>query len=72
MEAIVFVYSNGKEIKVLNINEANRMQNALIKDGWVHTHTLDASCYIQYLHNDCFDLTKEIKSLAFKKTDNNN
>jgi hypothetical protein len=65
-EAFVFVYTKDGKIKVLNIEEAKRLQYELVKGGWVHTQTLDACVYIQYLHNDCeeIDLIDEMKSLT--------
>ena len=65
-QSFVFVYAKDGKIKALNIEEAKRLQDELIKDGWVHTQTLDACCYIQYLHNDCddVDLIDEMKSLT--------
>jgi hypothetical protein len=63
---ILFVYAKNGKIKVLNIEEAKRLQDELKKGGWVHTQTLDPCLYIQYLHNDCdkFALIEEIKSLT--------
>ncbi len=67
-ETFVFVYAKGGKIKALNIEEAKKLQDELKKDGWVHTQTLDACVYIQYLHNDCedVDLIDEITSLIKK------
>jgi len=65
-QSFVFVYAKDGKIKALNIEESKRLHNELINDGWVHTQTLDACCYIQYLHNDCeeVDLIDEMKSLT--------
>ena len=62
----VFVYAKDGKIKALNTEEAKRLQDELVKAGWVHTQTLNACVYIQYLHNDCkeIDLIEEIKSLT--------
>ena len=71
-QTFVFVYAKGNEIKVLNIEQEKAIGKKLIKDGWVHTQTLDACIFIQYLHNECIeaDLIDNIKSLtkkSFKK-----
>jgi len=65
-QVFVFIYAKDKEIKVLNIEEAKRLNDSLISEGWKHTHTLDACGWIQYLHNDCedVDLFDEVKSLS--------
>jgi uncharacterized protein YjhX (UPF0386 family) len=65
-QKFVFVYAKDGKIKALNIEESKRLQEELVKDGWVHTQTLDAYVYIQYLHNDCeeVDLIDEMKSLT--------
>ncbi len=38
----------------------------MLDDGWVHTQTVDACVYIQFLHNKCedVDMIDEIKSLS--------
>jgi hypothetical protein len=60
-----FIYAKNGKIKALDIEKAKNMQNELFKDGWIHTKTLDACLYIQYLHNECEgnDLIEEIQSL---------
>jgi hypothetical protein len=65
-QTFVFVYAKDGKIKALNIEEAKRLQGELVKDGWVHTKTLDACVYIQYLHNNYedVDLIDEMKSLT--------
>lgn len=62
----VFVYAKDDKIKALNNEDAKRLHNELIKEDWIHTHTLDACAYIEYLHNYCKDehLIDEIKSLT--------
>ena len=64
-QTFVFVYAKDGKIKALNIEESKRLQDELKKEGWVHTQTLDACVYIQYLHNDGenVDLIDEMKSL---------
>lgn len=62
----VFIYAKEGKIKALNIQEAKRRQNELVKENWIHTATLDACVYIEHLHNDCedVDLIDEMKSLT--------
>ena len=62
----VFVYAKESEIKVLNIDNAKTLHNKLISEGWVHTQTLDACIFIEYLHNHCdeIDLIEEVNSLT--------
>ena len=65
-ELFVFIYAKGKEIKALNIEDSKRLGLSLINEGWIHTQTLEACVYIQYLHNNCeeVDLIEEIRSLT--------
>lgn len=73
METFIFIYAKENKIKVINLTESN-LHNGLIAEGWVHTQTLDACGYIQFLHNDCkeVDLIDEIKSLSKKENHENN
>ena len=68
-QAFVFIYAKDGKIKAINHQEAKRRHPELVKDGWVHTQTLDACAYIQCLHNDCEggSLIDKINSLS-KKT----
>jgi hypothetical protein len=65
-EVIIFVYAKYGKIKVLGIDSVLRREEELLKDGWVHTQTLNACVFIQYLHNFCDweDLFDEMKSLS--------
>lgn len=65
-QSFVFVFAKDGKIKAINTEVAKRLQDELVKDGWIHTQTLDACVYIQYLHNDCkeADLINEMKSLT--------
>ena len=63
-QTFIFIYAKGHEIKVLNMYESKRLDSELKSDGWKHTSTLDACTYIQYLHNNCDNIRKEIKSLS--------
>ena len=65
-EVIIFVYAKDGKIKVLGIDSVLRLEEELLKDGWVHTQTLNACVFLQYLHNFCDaeDLVDEMKSLT--------
>ena len=63
-QTFVFVYAKGYEIKVLNLGESKMLDAKLKSEGWKHTSTLNACTFIQYLHNDCDNITKEIKNLS--------
>jgi hypothetical protein len=67
-ECFVFVYAKDGKIKALNIAESKRLHDELISDEWIHTKTLDACIYLQYLHNECDneDISDEIMSLTNK------
>ena len=49
----LFIYAKKGKIKALPLVEAKGQGEALIKEGWKHTHTLDACKFLEYLHNDC-------------------
>lgn len=63
-EQFVFVYAKDGKIKALIFKEAKSRHDELISDGWVHTETIDACRYIQYLHNDCEEVIDEIMKLS--------
>lgn len=63
-QVFVFIYAKGYEIKVLNVEESKRLDSELKSEGWKHTATLDACTFIQYLHNDCDSIRKEVKNLS--------
>ena len=64
-DAVIFIYAKDGKIKALDIEQTRQYQSELIKEGWIHTQTLDTCAWIQYIHNDCneVDLMNEIKSL---------
>jgi hypothetical protein len=62
----VFIYAKRGEIKALNLNESKKLHDGLMADGWKHTATLDPCIFIQYLHNDCKDLEREINELSIE------
>lgn len=70
MEVFVFVYAKDAKIIAFGIDDSRQQHNQLISDGWVHTQTLDACRFIEYLHNHCdvADLTYEMVSLRTKIT----
>ena len=65
-QVFVFIYAKDKEINALNIEDSKRLNDELLKGGWIHTQTLDACVWIQFLHNNCEDgdLFDEVKSLS--------
>ena len=50
-ELIVFVYAKNGKIKCLTGSESRIVENILIEEGWVHTSTLNACTFIDFLHN---------------------
>jgi hypothetical protein len=66
MNTAIFVYAKDKTIKVLSVTSAKNKHKELIDDGWIHTHTLDACVFLEYLHNKCEaeDVISEVISLA--------
>jgi hypothetical protein len=62
----IFIYAKEGKITALNIEEAKKRNDQLLKDGYIHTQTLDICCWLQYIHNDCeeVDLLEEIKTLT--------
>lgn len=64
-QVFVIIYARDGKIKAISLEESIRFQEKLLKDGWVHTQTMDACRYLQYLHNECSDsdLIKEIRGL---------
>jgi hypothetical protein len=52
-QSLVFIYAKGNQIKVLSLSASLNLDGELKKDGWVHTHTIDACLFIQYLHDQC-------------------
>lgn len=62
----VFIYARGGIIKVLNMDDAKEQGYKLQAEGWVHTSTLDACVYLEYLHNErgYFDRGTDIDLLS--------
>ena len=47
----IFVYKKDGVIKCLDLAENIEEYRKLIKDGWVHTSTIDPIVFIENLHN---------------------
>lgn len=65
----IYIYAKDGKIKVLNHKEALKSNEILISKGWIHTHTLDACVYLEYLHNErgYFDRGTDIDLLSRKE-----
>ena len=60
----LFIYNDGTDIKVLDIDEAKEQDLDLIKKGYRHTSTIDAKKWINYVANcNQNDLIKSIIDL---------
>jgi len=64
---IVFIYQKGETTKVLSSDMENfkHLSEKLIKDGFVHTATLEARVFIEYICNlkEEVDVYAEIQEL---------
>lgn len=60
----LFIYSNGTDKKVLDIDQAKSQNLQLISKGYKHTSTIDPQKWINYVSN-CSqkDLKQAIKEL---------
>ena len=47
----IFVYKKDDVIKCLDLVDTMKEEQKLIKDGWVHTSTIDPIVFIENLHN---------------------
>ena len=47
----IYVYRKNDIIKCLDLVESMKEEQKLIKDGWVHTSTIDPIVFIENLHN---------------------
>lgn len=67
MKSVVFVYAKNKEIKVLDLDKSKELGEELVADGWVHTHTLEAAVFLNYLYKlSDEDVLDEIRGLSGK------
>ena len=63
-QTFVFIYAKEGKIKALSIEDSKEVHEQLITENWVHTATLYGCRFIEYLHNDCIGVWKEVKSLS--------
>ena len=63
--SFVLIYVKEGEIKVISLDESERLHENLIKDNWKHVQTLDACMWIKYLliNVETVDLYDEVMSL---------
>ena len=47
----IFVYKKDGVIRCLDLVDSRKEDKKLIKDGWVHTSTIDPIKFIENLHN---------------------
>ena len=47
----IFVYKKDGVIRCLDLVDSMKEEQKLIKDGWVHTSTIDPIVFIENLHN---------------------
>lgn len=47
----IFVYKKDGVIRCLDLVDSMKEKQKLIKDGWVHTSTIDPIVFIENLHN---------------------
>ena len=64
-QSFVLIYVKEGEIKVLSLDESERLHENLIKNNWKHVQTLDACVWVKYLLENCeaVDLYDEVMSL---------
>jgi hypothetical protein len=67
-KTFIFIYAKDGKIKALDILQSKIQHETLLKEEWLHTATLDACVFLEYLHNNCDDATffEYIKSLSGK------
>lgn len=68
MNNVIFVYSKNSRIRVLGLENAKDEHDSLLKDGFIHTQTIDPRPFIENLFNHCTneEIIYEIKSLSSK------
>lgn len=64
MGSFVFVYAKEGKIKALNLKEGMKQHDDLVRDGWIHTKTLNGHAFIENLHNDCESIVESVMSLS--------
>jgi len=62
---MVFIYLKEDTVKVLDLEDAKRLANQMIDDGWKHIVTLNSAIWIQMLLNltDVEDIIAEVREL---------
>jgi hypothetical protein len=75
METVpIIIYAKENQIKALSVNDSLRLDDDLKSNGWKQTKAIDATRWIQKLHNnlvfedvfDCINIIQEIESLSKK------
>jgi len=51
MKSFVFVYKKENKYLVLDTEKCRQLGSHLVKDDWKHTHTIEASVWMQYILN---------------------
>lgn len=68
-DSLVFIYTKNNKIKALSLKGAIDYSEELLLDGYIHTETIEASMFIENVHNNCNDaeILSEIKLLSNTK-----
>lgn len=66
--AILLIYSKNEDVRVLNNRNAKMQHEKLIKDGWVHSNTIDSCEILQYLYNNRYNMGLYIPKLENLRT----
>ena len=66
-DATVFIYAKEGKIRVLSAEDARTHDEMLKRNECVHTATINAGTFIEYLHNDCEDVIAGIAELKLNK-----
>jgi hypothetical protein len=62
----IYILENKGKIKALSLDEVRKQKEQLFTEGWERTYTISKE-WIEFLHNDCLDVNKEVKSLSVRK-----
>lgn len=63
-DSIVYVYAKEGKIETLDLGASEKAHKKLLKDGWVHTCTINACVFLERLYNESQDVAKEIMDLG--------
>ena len=68
MEKQIFllVYAKHGKIKVINSEAGILQHDELLEDDWLHTATIDPCIFLEFTHNKCKDIEKQIRSLSIE------